>query len=532
MRRFFSIGFILLSATAYVLLLNYYTESKIVLQKTSTLLIAALLIILVLYPLFIKKLHISFYTKYILLFVSCIFLELIIISTGGVISPLFILIHLFTIAVGFVFGFPIAILYLFIVLFSLFAEIFMAQSYSIYLLEGSPVFILQLASIIPILPITYIISQEYNLKNKLAEKLNIRIKTDEAIFENLKELIIITDHNMMILSVNDIVERILQVSKFDLIGKNIFDALLMSDAYGQLVNRDTFFVHGKREIKKYKNNFTIFKSNNPYRKIQIHIKPTLNIEGNISQYSFIFSSDKTSDIFTNIEESRAKYEALVEELKIELGKDTLRGLKSKLIILEKIENDMYLMRELEHSLLKENKSRIDLAKLTYETVLHEKEYANALQTTLDFTIHDFGHKDIAPFTVESYPVTPTQLTGPFFTVKCDVKLLEIYLEKIIDLAVITASNIHGGKVHAGIKRKGKSAFEIIVASTCPELDIGLVKDNIFLAYYGKLNSKINLVKGSGLEGFLIKTIKEIMNVPMEISYVDNNLIFTTIIKSR
>ena len=125
-------------------------------------------------------------------------------------------------------------------------------------------------------------------------------------------------------------------------------------------------------------------------------------------------------------------------------------------------------------------------------------------------------KDIAPLTVKDYPVTPEQLTGPFFTVSCDVRQVELIIKKLFDISIFLASPTTKPEVTVSVKRH-KNAIEVRISGSCINLDKKMLED-MFVPYYGKLGPQTTLQMGSGLEGFLVKQLTDRLDIPLQVDY--------------
>jgi hypothetical protein len=149
---------------------------------------------------------------------------------------------------------------------------------------------------------------------------------------------------------------------------------------------------------------------------------------------------------------------------------------------------------------------------------------------IEFKILDFGIKDIAPLTVKNFPVDPDQLTGPFFTVTADIKRLAMIIKKLLDLGVFFASTEKNPFLSLTVQRNNDEII-LKVTGSCPELYVEELKD-ITCAYYNKLYNKTNLHIGSGLEGYLAKTLCDEINIPLNIVYDNQTITFSLKIKKR
>lgn len=521
MKSFFEIITFVLS-TLYVLFLNHISSSPRSLQKALVIILVTLLFIIYRFSRNSWSNLTVGINKLFFIFWLTIFLQLLIVSTGGLQSPFLILIHFFIIGLSFIFSFFLALLFLLSCAIIFIVDIYLNQNLLTTIIHNPNQILLQLISLIVIIPIAYIISRQYHLKDVLMNALNTKIKATDAILESLPELIIVTDQNFNILSTNDAVTKTLQRSRSELLNKPLFDVLLLKDKNNKLVTAKTFFPDNQIDKPKgIDENFTLIQSSILQRIVNIQIQSIKNTTENLTQISFIISFGNTKNTSSLIfDKARAKYDALSENIKQKLSQRNLDDLKTDMLLLEKIENDTYMLHELPNLLKSKTTARIDIAKLCKNIVLLNNDFAKQLHVDTKFELPDFGEKDIAPLTVKNYQVNPEQLTGPFFTVSCDSKKLELVIKKLFDMSILLAAKQKNPQVILNIKRIENLEFAINISGACPLLTDEQLKD-LFIPYYGNLSQITNLRIGSGLEGYLAKTISENMSTQLKINYSNN-----------
>ena len=447
-------------------------------------------------------------------------MQLVVISTGNIHSPFFALIHLFMIGVSFIFSFPIAMLFLLISFIIIFIDISLYQSIAAILLEDPTTIVLQVISLISIIPLSYIVAQQYHAKDILSRRLKKRLATDDAIFSNLNEMVIITDSEFFIISVNDAAARMLQQSRSELLEKLLFNVLLLKNQNNKLLTKETFFPEGK--VDKFIGEFTLMRSPIPQKQITIQAQPITRPDDAkaITEISFIISyvnaSTESSTTVTR-DRARARYDALMQRIKKQLGKIEEKKTKENLLLLEKIEKDIYILPLIKTYAEKHEAGPIDLAQLCKQIVTLNEDFAKRWDVAINFALPNFGEKDIAPLTVKNYPVKPEQLTGPFFTVSCDVRQIEFAIQKLLDIAILLASNETTPHVTLNVERAEQESVLVHIAGSCPLLKEEELKA-ILIPYYDTLNNKTNLQIGSGLEGFIVKQITETLSLPLAMKY--------------
>ncbi|HSW96812.1 MAG TPA: PAS domain-containing protein [Candidatus Saccharimonadales bacterium] len=525
-----------LLSSIYVLFLDHIAASARSLEKALILPIVILLFAIFRISRISWKEFENNNEKWIFLFWGAALVQMLVLATGGLQSPFLILIHLFMIGLCFIFTFPVALFFLISSFVVIFIDISLHQSITSLFLEDPSSMVLELISLISIIPIAYVISQKYHVKDWLSSVLRKKVLADETILESLHELIIVTDADLRILSVNDAVERTLLQSRSELMYTPIFNALLLKDKEGKLVTKETFFPGGdiSEEPIVLPDAFTIVKSSLPQRDVTIEIQPIKDTETNINQLSFILSSvqqlaqtGNTTNLM--IERARVTYEAMNEDIKKKLSQTQSTEIQAQLLLLGKIESDIYNVLLLKGGLIKNNASRIDIAKLGKNIVALEQDFAKAFHVSVDFKLNNFGTKDIEPLTVKNFQVTPEELTGPFFTVACDVKNVELVIKKLLDVSVLLSSTEKNPHVLVEIGREEKNTIIIKIIGSCPAIKKEEQWD-MFIPYYGVLLDKTNLHLGSGLEGFLVKTISDSLNLALEIITDDTQGLISFMLK--
>ncbi len=509
-------------ASGYVLFLDYLAVSSRSLQRTLVLPLFILIFILYLYRSSFPKWKAFLIGQgvWISLFWITVFVQLLVLATGGLKSPFFILIHLFMIGFSFLFQFSTSLLFLVFSFIVIFADAAHHDLFATLFVYPTDI-VLQSISLVAIIPLAYIIAQQYHGKDLLFRIMQTKMKTNEAILESLQELIILTDPQLHILSINDAVEKALHRSRSELIDRSLFDILLLRDSNGKLMKGENFFLEGdtSQPQKNPLKEFTLLASSTFQSKVTLQIHPIKPAGNDISQISFIIRYVNAPDTTPAIpfDNARAKYEALAQNIKKKLLTKNLKKIEMEMILLEKIEQDTYILQTLKNNRTNNITTHINLAELCKKAVLLDQEFAKSFHVSLDFTLQNFGMKDIAPLTVADYPVKPEQLTGPFFTVECDVKQVEIVVKKILDIAVFMSSGTPSSQVMLSVERGANDDIVIAIRCSAPILKKESLTE-IFEPYYGKLASKTDLHAGSGLEGYIIKQITQALDLSFAVNY--------------
>ena len=104
--------------------LIYLRIPQSLLQALAAILLAAVIIVSRIVFLKSKQLHGQLY-RYLLLFISALFVQLLVITTGGFLSPFVILLYLFTLGISFLFNLQSSISFLVFSALTLTANIFL-----------------------------------------------------------------------------------------------------------------------------------------------------------------------------------------------------------------------------------------------------------------------------------------------------------------------------------------------------------------------------------------------------------------------
>ena len=500
-------------SSSYVLFIDHLLLSPRVLQKV--LVVPVIIFIFVLYYSARNswKLFTNPNDKWLFLFGGTAFIQILVLATGGLQSPFLILVHLLMIGISFLFSFAISLLFLFASFIVIFVDMSFYRDVFQSVLSDPNTILLQIISLLSIIPLAYIVSQQYHAKELVSRFLQKKVERDEAILSNVSEMIIITDNQGRILSVNDAATRTLQQSQAELLEKSLFNVLLMRDQQNKAVTKETFFSGGDM-IKKPQNSseiFTLMGTPTPERTVTVLVQNMQQTESTDGEITFIITHTNQTGKEKNItlDKARARYDALIQNIKKQLMHKQLQAIKTDITLVEKIENDTYTFQALRAEKKRPTLVRIDIAQLCKQTVLFNQDFAKRLGVQTNFAFHNFGEKDLDPLAVKS-GFKAENMTGPFFTVTCDTKKIEIIIAKMLDLAVFLSSPLERnveGKVSLGVQPSTDNAVIITLSATCPPLTQEQIND-LFVPYYDTLASKTNVGLGSGLEGALIKELTD------------------------
>lgn len=465
-----------------------------------------------------KKGYVKNLPKLTVLFLSSVLVQLIIISSGGFYSPLLILLHLFTIGAIFVLNSSSPISFLIFSLGVLIFHIWFDSNLSQFFRDDPWTTVIYGLSIIIVIPLALFLSHSNSVKNKFTSFLKDYIFMSESrqksILTALSNLVIVTDKNLQIMSVNTALERLLRLSASQALGKPIFEIIKLKDSAGNYITPDMLPVKQALLDKAthFAEGFSLeTKIQTLPKPVTIQIKPISNTQGDINQIVFVFT-DPTIKIGFNthptIEPAAKRHEALLAILTN--PKSTLTTTQIQLLILEiaHIEEDILTTQEMEDHPLQEVIGFEDLVAFINK-ILESKKHFYALLGTPPKLVYEDDNKSEAAFLTmgDSSPDHINQGTSALskYSAPVDGFLIKIILEKIIDLGAFISSSQPGKSMQINM-RLVDGDKTILLDFNFPSGDLKATDlPNLFVSGYPNLKFP-SLKDSSGLEGYIANKI--------------------------
>ncbi len=525
---------VFLAASLLTLALIYI---KLPISSLQQILAIFLVLILIIVNKFIFKIpnqKLKNIVKNSLLFLLAFFVQLLIISTGGLASPFLILLHIFTLAVSFIITLYAALTFLFFSALILVAGLYFNPLLAQAATHDIGSTLLYLSSLLVIVPLSIFISRNYHFKDSLLGSLKKELSLAEseqtAILQGISEMVFVTDKNLNIISCNEAAEKIFSKSNSQIINHQLFDILLIKDSSGRFLNKKYFAVNNiKFNSNQPLEDLLLYSRNTTqHKKVNLRIRSIAGLDGQISQITFVVSDSSAINPnkpgHIDLEEARTNHEALVEQLKRDLLAKGLVDLRTRALLVGKTEQDILSAIELEHHSPTQQEVRTDVANLLKKSVDSENDFARALKVSLTFSIVNFGQRDIAPLVPKGFKVDPLGLTSAFFTAPVNIKWLDLLIQKLIEVAMLISSGNPSPQVQISIDREGEYALVISIKANSALMS---ESEKILLVteYYGALQGSTNLHLGSGLEGYLAKVIASELHIPLTIETNQSGFIF-------
>lgn len=450
------------------------------------------------------------------LFLSSLLVQILVLSTGGFYSPFLILIHLFVLSVGFFINWFASISFLLLSLAILILNIWFDYNLRIFFYEDPWSVVLYFISFLAIIPLSQLLVRRYRLKDKLSTLLGRHLQVsrlrEEAVLQGLTEMIVVTNRKLQIISVNEATRMILGLTNKEMIFHPLFEIIKLKDRSGSPANEGTLSIN---EIQKDKaaritHGLLLYpQTSNVQVRVDIQVRPIVNLENKVEQIVLVINEAKqlAEDRLRHhgFKKARAHHDEMMREFKETLRKAGLSKLRKQAELLSKSEGDLLTAFELEGHAIKENLMITDVIGLCRRIVDVERDFAQSLGVQLRLMTPDFNDQEslriVAPKGV-TIPWPRQDL--PDFTVTIDPEWLSLLLQKLLDVAILLSSEERNAIVRLVVLRQ-KSAINIKIIPVFRSLS-SVEKRAIFTQYFGSLGRLTNLSLGSGLEGFLAKSI--------------------------
>ncbi|MCL4366391.1 PAS domain-containing protein [Patescibacteria group bacterium] len=509
--------FIFFISSCLVLVLSYFKISTTIFQQVTAALLVFIFILLsrIIFPkIGLLKGPLS---RLLLVLLSSSFVQLLIISTGGLYSPFLILIHLYTLGASFLLN---TRSYLFFLLFSVIAlgvnTFSNPDMLALFKNDPGPA-ILYMLSFIVIVPLAHFLIYNYRLKDKLfktaKEYAQVGQQREESILVSLQEIIIVTNTQLQILSANTTAEKILHLSQSELAHQPLLKVLPLVDTANNPIqlsalSLDRLFTDKAARIIK---GFSLQpQGETRKRPVIIQIRAIRSSQEKINQIVFIITDEALHNDLgkhSDIVKAQQHYEQLLNELKKALVLSHQNDALLRIELLQKIAEDILLAFELQDHPLRENVNFEDVAFIAKQVIKKRQELAQILGVSLELSIPRENVSEAAALDLQESTLPPSLQPISAFLYYLIKKWGSILIEKLLEIGILLASENRGAiiKIIPHLSQEKKVALDI----TLPYRPLSFAEQSDLLQeYYGNLGIKTHLKSGSGLEGFIAKTLAD------------------------
>lgn len=517
------------------LIILYYQVPVKTLQQIILVIVIVLAIFLNRFLLSPKDSLLGRVTRALFLFLTALMIQLLVLSSGGFKSPFLILIHIYTLGTSFLVSLVASISFLLFSILALIAQIVFDENISRFFYEDIGTILLYGASFLVIIPISVFVSRAYTLKDRLFEivKKELKLKQiqHQTLLKGISDIIFVVDKNLNIISTNEAAEIELSLPQSAIIQRPLFDVLFIRDGSGKLVNVQALSIDRvveektTRIIKELK---LLAKNRAAPRLVDVQIRSIVNLEGQVDQLMVIIS-DTTKNIknieslHPILEQARLRQNALAENLKKLLILKGSPELKVRTDLAWKASQDIAILSEIEDHSIQAKPTLVDVADICLRNVSSQQDFAKSLGVSLGFQLVNFGTKDINPIVPAGSQISPHLLTAPYFTCPVDMKWFDTLIHKLLDIAILLVAGMPNPKIWLTVEREEQKALIIKITTSLTFVRKG-EEMLLFKEYYGDLSNRTNLRFGSGLEGFLSKSIASLLNIPINIDTQNGQVI--------
>lgn len=449
------------------------------------------------------------------LLISSLLVQLVVLSSGGFFSPLLILLHLFFLGTSFLLNLKSSIVFLIFSFALLVANIVIDPKMSGLFKEDPWSVVLYFVSFLIIIPLAQLLTQTYNLKDTITKLLTEHIQLgklrEQSIMKSLNELVIVTDLDLHILSINDAVERTLGLVIQDILNKDLLKVLSIGDSEAHPVSRDSFSINKVIDDKASRiiRNFYIYINSSKPTRVDIQVSPIVDLKGAVNQLAFVISTISSGDhkLHFYLEQARVRHKVLKENLKkILQTAPQASQLLQEVELFTKTDDDLLTALEIEDHSIRENIGLHNVATTVQNVCSAKYELAKRLGVAVRLNL-------------QNSKLSVLSLAAPF-----DIKWLDLLLRKILDVALLLAYGQNNPLVDITVNKDDHGdihiALNVATIVLQPEQ-----QQMLFSHYYGDLGPRTNLRLGSGLEGFIAKTISTELNIPLTVDQKGNLLTF-------
>ena len=471
--------------------------------------------------------NISQKTRLILTSLTAFLTQLVVISTGGFYSPLLIVIHLYTLGSSFLLHLTTSIIFLVASLGLISGQIFWDQKLLPIFKDDPGTVILYFASFIIIIPLSQFIMSAYHIKDNLSkvlhEYLKISQRREESVLSGLNELVFFTNVRLQIVSVNEAAEHILKLQNSDIINKPLIEALPIFTNEGLPADESKFPIESilLDKATRIVKNLNLVTPQNQKLPVVVQIKPVIDSKGEVNQLVFIITDERIYEgkieHHAGLNDIILKHKQLLTSLKQTISSISTNDVTKMIEILSHTEEDLRIAMEVEDHSIKEPLSFEDIAYLSEQTVLEKQDFAKIMGVNLSFFLP--ATEMMERSWLELKKVNPKSQGKSRFTIAVNAAWFKLLIQKILDLGILVASDSERPRVElVAVHDNNVPIIQVIIyARKVLQDQLG----NLFIKHYGNLSKSTNLKFGSGLEGFIAKSISTELNIPIFAQLMQN-----------
>ena len=476
-------------------------------------LIIVLLIIIKIFPLFLDK------NKFLIQIVGfsfvVIFINFLVITTGGLSSSFLILTHFFSIAIAFLISPKIAVSFIGATITLLAISLGLDKTARVLILETPVAAILYLVAYSAMVPFSFILAKEYKFKDELARLLEKQIATsktqEEELLQNIADAVLVIDPEFNLVYSNTAAANLFGFAK-EIWGRVLFDVFAFKDKDGRAVLAYSLPLRATLNSKSAANIdvLQISTKSKAFIRVSLKILPLLGSEGPLGLVLIFKSSTgaenvQKKDISTaNAALNRllailAKQKMQFLDLEKKVGKDKgTYELKVQNSDLVNLAGDFIYALKLDTGEVGAIFTLVDIGKASERAVVWAKQKAS--QFSISFFIKQILKEELV--FPKSKNIQIEKRVFPEVYVLGDSMWIEDSLKRILEIALTIA------------KAGSEVSFELLKANELVKINIYCAQIKIstedlkglFEKFYGKTSIFKELSSTSGLGGYIAKNL--------------------------
>ncbi|MDD2823058.1 MAG: PAS domain-containing protein [Candidatus Daviesbacteria bacterium] len=514
--------YIISSAVTYALI--YFHLSTANFQQITAVLLFAILILLGRIMMVRNDFVFGKLGYFIGLFLSSFFVQILILATGGIYSSFLILIHLFTLGSSFLVNISSSMVFLALTLSILVTSIYSNPQMLAIFKDDPGSAALYFISFIVILPMAQYIVYRYHLKDTIFKVIKEYAETGEqreaSILNNIAELVVVTDKNLQILSINEALEQSLNIVQEDCIGRSILEIVPLKNEKNESVTMDELSISQVLADKatRIMDGFYYKElKSSKLRSIAIQIRPVLDSNGVVSQIVFLITNPRRNaelQRHADLQEAFTKQKLMFEDLKSTLIKAGLNNIISKVELFNKSETDLVLAYEIQDHSIKPVISPDDIALIGKQAVASKQALAQHLGVSIQFILPKEEIAEASRLSLIDTHVEAEALPLSSFTAPVDKAWFMVLLQKLLDISLLLASEKTNQQIDLLVRHSvsDENIIELVISTPYQSISDQEI-DKLFIQYYPDFTTRSNLYLGSGLEGYIAKNIINHLNIP-------------------
>ncbi len=413
------------------------------------------------------------------LFFLSLSIMLLVVATGGILSPLIIVLHITILALAFLLTFPIAMAFLFASLISIFAQYYLAFKAHTLILDPASLMI-QLVSTAAVVPLSFIVARRYHLAGKIADALFAELylskNEEDVILESVDEGIITLDRELRIMRMNKIAQDISGFKNSEVLGKDFFEVFKLFDSGKKIIQKEQFPIKDfLRKASSFKESgIFIARFEGHLSEIDFKLSSLLGGNGKIDAFLFVFNEKKQSETFVAAS-------SILE--------NTLSRFKNQLININTDKRTMHAYDDLE--------TLYKLATGEIPGLLTKLDVGEAVRKIVKES-EDLSRE----YHVSLINSVPTTLPLPITT---NAAIFEQAISKILELAIFIAAQSHEKFVTVSTGSSDENIFVSIKTATYENFPWNSASE-LLKPFFGTLSNNPHLSSASGLEGYLAESL--------------------------